>query len=33
MHAYRQQQMMAMNAMGNPQAVAAMMVGEEHKPF
>jgi transcription factor SFP1 len=31
--AYRQQQMMAMNAMGNPQAAAAMMMGEEHKPF
>jgi len=30
MMAYRQQQMMA--AMGNPQA-AAMMIGEEHKPF
>jgi hypothetical protein len=22
-----------MNAMGNPQAAAAMMMGEEHKPF
>jgi transcription factor SFP1 len=31
--AYRQQQMMAMNEMGNPQAAAAMMMGEEHKPF
>jgi transcription factor SFP1 len=32
MMAYRQQQLMAMNAMSNPQA-AAMMLGEEHKPF
>jgi transcription factor SFP1 len=32
-HAYRQQQMMAMSAMVNPQEAAAMMVGEEHKPF
>jgi len=32
MLAYRQQQLM-MNAMGNPQAAAAMMIGEEHKPF
>jgi transcription factor SFP1 len=31
MLAYRQQQLM-MGAMGNPQA-AAMMIGEEHKPF
>jgi transcription factor SFP1 len=33
MTAYRQQQMMAMNEMGsNPQA-AALLLGEEHKPF
>jgi transcription factor SFP1 len=32
MMAYRQQQLMAMNAMGNPQA-AALMMNEEHKPF
>jgi transcription factor SFP1 len=32
MMAYRQQQLMAMNAVGNPQA-AAMVLGEEHKPF
>ena len=31
--ALRQQQMMAMNGMGNPAAVAMMMAGEEHKPF
>jgi transcription factor SFP1 len=30
--AYRQQQLMAMNGMGNPGA-AMMMPGEEHKPF
>ena len=30
--AYRQQQLMAMNGMGNPGA-AMMMQGEEHKPF
>lgn len=30
--AFRQQQMMVMNGMGNP-AVAMMMAGEEHKPF
>jgi hypothetical protein len=34
MLAYRQQQLMAMQSMGNPQAAAAaMMIGEEHKPF
>jgi transcription factor SFP1 len=33
MLAYRQQQLMAMQQMGNPQAAAAMMIGEEHKPF
>jgi transcription factor SFP1 len=32
MRAYRQQQMMALNAMGNPSA-AMMMAAEEHKPF
>ncbi|KAF4632650.1 hypothetical protein G7Y89_g5471 [Cudoniella acicularis] len=32
MRAYRQQQMMAMNGMGNTSA-AAMMMAEEHKPF
>lgn len=31
--AYRQQQLMAMNEIGNPQAAAALMMGEEHKPF
>jgi transcription factor SFP1 len=31
--AYRQQQLMAMNEMGNPQAAAALMMGEESKPF
>lgn len=32
MRAYQQQQMMQMNGMGNAQA-AALMMGEEHKPF
>ena len=31
--AYRQQQMMAMNEMGNTHAASALMMGEEHKPF
>jgi transcription factor SFP1 len=31
--AYRQQQLMAMNEMGNAQAAAALMMGEENKPF
>ncbi|RDL33038.1 uncharacterized protein BP5553_08477 [Venustampulla echinocandica] len=31
--AYRQQQLMAMNAMGNPAAAAALMMAEENKPF
>lgn len=31
--AYRQQQMLAMNEMGNPHAAAGLMIGEEHKPF
>lgn len=31
--AFRQQQIMAMNGMGNPAAVAMLMAGEEHKPF
>lgn len=33
MRAYQQQQLMAMGAMGNSQGAAAIMIGEEHKPF